>query len=352
MIERFRPYPRSASRAEAAGRQLCRNALQSRRFRSVLGLATALGLALGSMPAASADEQASLEAELSRQQELLSQMEAGQMPADEDEELAELQTLGDPTDPRAAPAAPVDRSLPIAIFDVSKVRIKAEAWGNERELDLERRVLDADGDGNPELIRYVDPRSDYVIRQEADTNFDGVKDSWTEYQWGEPVALVLDSNDDGNPDVWERYDAGRAISREVDRDDDGVRDAFYRYEGGSLVEERHDADNDGRIDLHITLKGRLRVHAEEDHDKDGRVDTWITYSVLDDDEIVSQIERDKKGRGFADTFETFEAIDGKAAISRRDEDVDGDREIDIRSIYRDGKLIRREIHNPAVVDTL
>lgn len=311
----------------------------------------ALSLSLVGLPAAAgADQQASLEAELRRQQELLSEMEAGKMPRDDGQ--AELEALGDPGDPRGAPAAPVDRQLPIAIFEISEVRVKAGAWGNERELDLERRVLDADGDGTPELLRYVDPKSGYVIRQQADTNFDGVVDSWTDYQWGEPVARVLDSNDDGNPDVWERYEAGFAISREVDRDDDGVRDAFYRYEDGSLVQERHDADNDGRIDLNITLKGRLRLHAEEDQDKDGRIDTWVTYSVNGGDEIVSRIERDRQGRGFADTFETFEAIDGKAAISRRDEDVDGDHEIDIRSIYRNGKLIRREIHNPAVVDTL
>jgi len=322
-----------------------------RRFRLSGALLLALLMSLGgpASVAAATDEMARLEEELRRQQELLSQMEEGEMPVDEE---VELEAPGDATDPRVAPTAPPDRKLPLAIFEISEVQVRAGAWGNERPLELERRVLDADQDGTPELVRYVDRESDYVIREEADTNFDGVTDSWIDYEWGAPVARVLDSNDDGTRDVWERYDAGRAVSREVDRDDDGVRDAFYRYEGGVLVEERHDANNDGRIDLNITLRNRLRTSAEEDHDKDGRVDTWITYSILDDDEIVTRIERDQKGRGFADTFETFEPIDGKATISRRDEDIDGDRQIDVRSIYKNGKLIRREIHNPEVVESL
>ena len=289
-----------------------------------------------------------MEAELLRQHELLSKMEASEMPDPAGDETA----LGDLTisvDPRVAPHAPVDRELPVAIFDTSLVRVKRGTWDNERDLKLEKRSLDADQDGRPELVRYVDTESNFVVRQEADLNFDGVTDAWTNYEWGEPVERVLDSNDDGNPDIWERYEGGRAVSRVIDRDDDGVRDAFYRYENGALVEEQHDADNDGRIDLHITLRNRLRVHTEEDHDKDGRIDTWVTYSILDDDEIVSRIERDKRGRGFADTFETFEALDGKATLKLRDEDVDGDREIDVRSIYRNGKLIRREIRNPDVV---
>ena len=354
MIERSSARARRLCKSGRPPDESCRNALQFRGFRLAWAAFGALLLALASAPtgALAGDEMARLEEELRRQQELLSQMEAGEMPTTEQPDERERAEFVDAGDPRVAPAAPVDRELPLAIFDTRKVRIREGAWGNDRPLDVEQRVLDADGDGTPELVRYVDPKSNYVIRQESDTNFDGVTDTWIDYEWGEPVARVVDSNDDGNPDLWERYENGRAVSREVDRDDDGVRDAFYRYEDGLLVAERHDTNNDGRIDLDITLRNRLRVRAEEDHDKDGRVDTWITYSILDDDEIVSRIERDQKGRGFADTFETFEPIDGKAAISRRDEDVNGDREIDIRSIYRGGKLIRKEIHNPEVVDQL
>lgn len=307
--------------------------------------AALLALSLAVLPPAlSSANESSLEAELRRQQELLDQMEAGRRPLPEIDPLTQY---GVPeVDPRVAPSAPVDRELPVAIFEVSKVRIPAGTWSNAHDLRVERRALDADTDGMPELLRFLDLESGYLIRQEEDRNFDGVTDAWTDYEWGVPVRRVLDSNDDGNPDTWEVYESGRAVSREIDRDDDGVRDALYRYEGGSLVQERHDANNDGRVDLNITLKNRLRVRAEEDQDKDGRIDTWITYSTFGGDEIVVRIERDRHGRGFADTFEIFEAMDGKATLTRMDEDVNGDQQIDVRSIYRKGKLIRREVHNP------
>jgi len=354
MIERSKVSDREPHESSTEPRPICRNALQSRRFRVHLVLFCALAaLFCGSSNAALAGDEADrLQEELLRQQELLSQMEAGEMPADDATESFPAEVMGDGSDPRVAPLAPVERDLPVAIFEISRMRVKSGTWGNERDVDVERRMLDADQDGKPELVRYVDLQSKYVIHQEADTNFDGVTDSWTHYEWGAPTYRVLDSNDDGRPDTWEFYASGRATSREIDRDDDGVRDAFYRYENGRLAEERHDANNDGKVDLVIVLKNGLRVHAEEDQDKDGRMDTWIQYSVVDGDEIVVSIERDRKGRGFADTFEKFEPVDGKATISQREEDLDGDREIDVRSVYGNGKLIRKEVLNPAALGTL
>ena len=50
-----------------------------------------------------------------------------------------------------------------------------------------------------------------------------------------------------------------------------------------------------------------------------------------------------------DTFETFEARDGKAVLKKREEDLNGDGEIDVTSLYRNGKLYRREILDPDLV---
>jgi hypothetical protein len=59
-----------------------------------------------------------------------------------------------------------------------------------------------------------------------------------------------------------------------------------------------------------------------------------------------RIERDKQGRGAPDVFETFVTRDGRAELARREEDVNGDGQADIISIYRDGKLVRREFATP------
>ena len=63
-------------------------------------------------------------------------------------------------------------------------------------------------------------------------------------------------------------------------------------------------------------------------------------------ELVSRIERDERGRGYPDTFETYEPKGGKALLKQRDVDLNGDGEMDIISVYRNGKLVRREIADP------
>jgi len=276
-----------------------------------------------------------LRAEIERQQQLLDQLQSG--PAEE--------AAADPTalDPRAAPRTPQPRELPVAIFDEARRSIPAGTWGNARRLEVIARTLDADGDGRPELIRYVDPESQVLIREEADRDYDGVRDAFSDFEWGEVVRRAVDDDDDGILDGWERYANGRMTSREIDRNGDGVRDGFFEYAGDDLVAERYDSDDDGRIDREVRYRDRHRVLATEDSDHDGRVDVWFHYGLVGDDEVIVRIERDKQGRGRPDVFELFSATDGHAVLLRRDEDVDGDGEIDIVSSYRDGRLVRREL---------
>lgn len=252
--------------------------------------------------------------------------------------------------PRVAPGSPSERELPMAIFDSEDVAIAPGVWGNGSRLQLVRLTLDADGNGKPELRRWIDRESKLQIRREEDRDYDGITDAWSEYEWGAIVSRVLDSNGDGNPDIWERYDKARMTSREIDRDDDGVRDAFYDYEDGSLIEERHDSNNDGRLDRVIRYQDRLRVNTEEDLDTDGRMDTWATYGNIAGKEVVTRIEHDKRGDGAVTMVEVFDTATGQAVIARRDEDVNGDGEVDVVSIYEKGKLVRREISDPALVE--
>ena len=71
--------------------------------------------------------------------------------------------------------------------------------------------------------------------------------------------------------------------------------------------------------------------------------------MIGDAELVFRIERDAKGRGYADTFETYESKEGKAVLVLREEDIDGNGEVDVASFYHDGKLVRREIIEPDLV---
>jgi len=262
-----------------------------------------------------------------------------------------LASAGWEHDPRIAAPAPSDRELPLDIFDPSETLIAPGTWQNAEPLRVIRLVLDADSDGKPELVRFLDPASRELLREEADRNYDGVLDAWTTYTDGKLHTRVLDENDDGNPDVFETYRHGLLAVRELDRDDDGVRDVFYRYRDDSLFEEGHDADNDGVVDLLIVYEERRRVRAEEDLDRDGRMDMWTRYApgAPGEEEKVARIERDQEGRGYADTFEFFRFEGAKTLLVRRERDIDGDGQVDTVSFYLDGRLRRRQISDASLL---
>lgn len=308
-----------------------------------LGLASAV-LAICAGPAHAADPR-SMDEELRLQQQLLSQVEEGEPEKKPNTAIRPDQYA---LSVRTAPKAPTERDYPASIFEEGTVVVVPGEWENSERLVLLRRALDADRDGSTEIVRWVDPESMLVVRQMEDRNYDGVQDAWTDYEWGAAVRRTLDANDDGNPDAWEGYSAGRMTSREVDRNDDGVRDAFYRYEGDSLIREEYDSNDDGSVDRSIQYVKRQRVRSEEDTDRDGKMDRWTVFGVTNGVELPVRIESDSKGNGAADIYEMFEPVDGIAILVRKEEDVNGDGSIDVISIFRMGKLVRREILDLAV----
>lgn len=254
-------------------------------------------------------------------------------------------------DTRAAPSTPVERKLPVAIFDKKKIEIESgnAIWNNASNLKLTVYVLDADQDGNPEQIRYYTRTTENLLRVEKDLDFDGQIDTWDRYEEGQLVERNSDTSHNGLPDEWTQYRGATMIERIVDRDGDGVKDAFFTYHQGSLVEERHDSDNDGVIDLVTTYESRTRVATREDRNGDNQFDVWSTYQISEGREVLKSIERDTKADGKPDVFETYDAVGGKAVLILREEDVDGNGTIDIKSVYENGKLVRREISDPSLL---
>jgi hypothetical protein len=311
------------------------------------------------------DTQADLEAEMARQAELqrvqgeidtelkrqeilqrsrvLSEIEqalAGSPASDEDLERR--------ADPRIAPRAPVDRDLPVAIFDSEEIEVPPGTFGNSDPMIVIKRSLDADRDGKPEQIRYVDKATGEMIRKEADRDYDGTLDTWQTYSGNSLDERTLDTNNDGRVDIWERYWGGRMVERVIDRNGNGGKDAFYTFSEGSLVEERHDRNDDGQSDLIITYQSRHKTRSREDRSRDGQIDTWTTYAVIDGKELPAVIKRDSTGSGEIDIIETFETSSGKPILLKREEDTNADGTIDVTSSYRNGKLYRRELADPTL----
>ena len=261
---------------------------------------------------------------------------------------ASAEDLEQRADPRIAPRAPVDRDLPIAIFDSEEIEVPPGTFGNSDPMVIIKRSLDADRDGHPEQIRYVDKSTGKMIRKEADRDYDGALDLWQTYVGDSLDERTLDTNNDGRVDTWERYRGGRLIERVIDRNGNGGKDAFYTFSDGSLIEERHDRNDDGRPDLIVTYQDRMKIRSREDRSGDGQIDTWTTYTVVNGKELPAVIKRDSDGSGKVDIIETFEMSSGKPILAKRKEDTNGDGSIDVTSSYRNGKLFRRELADPTL----
>ena len=95
-------------------------------------------------------------------------------------------------DPRSAPTAPRERDIPTAVFERESVEIPKGRWGNDRKLEVEQLSLDADEDGKPEELRFVDQRTGQLVRREEDRNYDGSIDAWSRYESGVLVERTLD----------------------------------------------------------------------------------------------------------------------------------------------------------------
>jgi hypothetical protein len=293
--------------------------------------------------------QGEIDAELKRQEALQRSRDLSEIGRVLNGSPEDTEDLEQRADPRIAPRAPVDRDLPIAIFDSEEIEVPPGTLGNSDAMVIIMRTLDADRDGHPEQIRYVDKSTGEMIRKAADRDYDGKLDTWQTYAGNSVDERTLDTSNDGEIDTWEKYQGGRMVERIIDRDGSGRQDAFYTYSDGTLAEERHDRNDDGEFDLIVTYQGRWKSRSREDRSGDGQFDTWTTYAVVHGEEMSASIKRDSNGSGEVDIIETFETSSGKPVLAKREEDTNGDGAIDVTSTYRRGKLYRRELADPTLV---
>ncbi len=284
--------------------------------------------------------------------EIAGELERQEQIAAEEDAHAQLPPVPEPPpeDPSRldAATAPEDRALPEGLFQIDRITIPPGEWQNARELDVERRTLDADRDGRPEEVRYLDPATGKLLRAEQDLDYDGRIDAWKTYTDGRLAVRVLDQDGDGRSDAWERYEDGRLVQSTLDRNHDGVRDLFLRYKGPVLAERLEDANDDGTIDRVVTYADKRRVKSEEDLSLNGSVDTWTTYAVVDGREVVSRVERDTHDDGKPDVVEIYETKGGETRIVRREEDLNRDGKPDVVSVYEKGRLVQRAISDEAL----
>ncbi len=202
---------------------------------------------------------------------------------------------------------------------------------------LARKERDLNGDKRPDIIRYYD-ETGRLIRQEEDSRLDGRLDTWTFHEDGRPVRKESDTNGDGKVDLWAFYnEKGNLVRTEVDSDADNHRDHVILYAQGEMVKERRYTPGLEPPRFVATYANGLQTRKEEDTDGDGRINRVTEY---DDSGHVTKISRDTAGQGAFNLFAYYEPQTGK--VLREEEDLNGDKTVDVISYFEKGRLVRRE----------
>jgi len=168
----------------------------------------------------------------------------------------------------------------------------ARTRSGDPEVGIAVRVL-MTPDGEIIARYYFAEGSDEVLLREDDSDGDGQPDRWVGYEQGVQREVWEAAEGGGLPVLHMIYVAdGTSLERlEIDRDRDGYPERALRYADGRLEFESWDSNGDGR-------------------------------------------------------FDRFQHFDETGALTLREEDLNADGVVDVRTLYRDGRMIRREIAEP------
>jgi tetratricopeptide (TPR) repeat protein len=135
-------------------------------------------------------------------------------------------------------------------------------------------------------------------------------------------------------------DSESPVLREEDTIGDGEPDRWVGYDGGVVSDVWEAEKAGGPPTLHLVYApgGTPIERVELDHDGDGRLDRLFVYQLG----LLAEESWDTDGDGAYDRFQRFDA---SGSLTMREEDVDGDAEIDVRTAYNNGRIVRREILN-------
>jgi Flp pilus assembly protein TadD len=137
------------------------------------------------------------------------------------------------------------------------------------------------------------------------------------------------------------HGASLPVLREEDTDGDGRIDRWIAYAGDARSETWEAVGGAALPEAHLVFGagGDPLLRVEIDRDRDGRIERTLRYSGG----ALTSEARDTDGDGRLDTFDRF---DSEGRLRIREQDRNGDGEIDMRSVYEAGRLVRRELSSP------
>jgi hypothetical protein len=140
-------------------------------------------------------------------------------------------------------------------------------------------------------------------------------------------------------------DSQQLLLREADDDMDGRPDRWIGYSDSVRSQIWRDEEGATTPRMHMTYAGGggpLET-LEIDDDRDGTAEQVYRYR----DGLIDLAAHDTMGDGHHDRFDHFDRAGG---LVLREEDLDGDGQFDVRTHYREGRLLSREILSPEAYD--
>jgi hypothetical protein len=116
-----------------------------------------------------------------------------------------------------------------------------------RHKTLVCREIDSNLDGIKDVVRTFNAKGE-AVHEEADTDYDGRIDIWTDFIDGRMSQEKIDTNHDGKPDVWKYYLNGQLSRIQRDTNFDGKPDVWEIYSKGHLERMGTDMNMDGHVD--------------------------------------------------------------------------------------------------------
>ncbi len=166
-----------------------------------------------------------------------------------------------------------------------------------------RAEKDRNGDRKPDVFIYFE--GDQIVRQEEDTDFDGIIDVRNRAGAKGGQIQEADTNADGKIDTWLTSDAeGNVVKKEEDQSGDGKADLIVFFKDGKIERLEQDTDAGGCIDLKQWFNGAGKVRAEyRDSTGDCKTDLWSYY----ENDILVRQGQDTLGKGRPQTLNHFDS---------------------------------------------
>lgn len=119
--------------------------------------------------------------------------------------------------------------------------------GEEKHKVLICREIDTNLDGIKDVVRVFNEKGESLYEQ-ADTDYDGLIDTWLTFAGGRIVEQAHDTSGRGKPDTWKHYVNGKLSRIQRDTNGDGKPDRWELYSEGKLERIGVDLDYDGHVD--------------------------------------------------------------------------------------------------------